>query len=128
MLLVSTFIEKSPIHGIGLFSKEFISKDTIIWSFNPKLDIVISRKEMAELGVYARETFLRYCYQPDQETYVLCFDDARFINHSDDPNTTDDSKKEGYVIAAKDINSGEEITSNYKVFDLDFQRKLGLNA
>ena len=49
--------------------------------------------------------------------YVLCFDDARYFNHSDNPNcktieSLDD--KEGVEIAGKDIQKGEELTVNYK--------------
>jgi uncharacterized protein len=53
--------------------------------------------------------------------YILCTDDARFINHSSQPNTIDTQEgEEGLTIAARDIQPGEEITSNYEAFDADY--------
>ena len=33
MLLVETYIAESPGKGMGLFSENFIPKDTVIWQF-----------------------------------------------------------------------------------------------
>ncbi len=128
MLMVKTKLGPSKIHGIGLFANENISKGTLIWQYNPELDIKITKECLNSLPDVARDRILHYSYYNDNENlYILCFDDARFFNHSETPNTIDDSSLESAVIAAKDIVIGEEITSNYLVFDGDAMRKLAKN-
>lgn len=86
----------------------------------------------ATLSESARAQFLNYSYKnPKTGKYVLCADDARFFNHSENPtaedlyfdNPTEDS--EGITIAACDIDPGVEITSDYRAFDGDARRHLG---
>ena len=128
MLLVKTRIEPSLIHGIGLFADEAIAKGTIIWRCAPGLDLVFDESIRAALPVVARQDFMKYAYlDRDTGKYVLCFDDARFLNHSDEPNIVDGhDNKDGWGIdiAAREIAAGEELTCNYKDFDADFDWKL----
>ena len=42
MLQVRTFIEKSQIHGFGLFAAENIPKGIVVWEYNPTIDKEIS--------------------------------------------------------------------------------------
>ncbi|MFA6973814.1 MAG: SET domain-containing protein [Parcubacteria group bacterium] len=128
MLLVKTKIGSSGIQGNGLFADQFIPKGTPIWKFKSGLDIIVSKDDVSSLPEIGKKQFLNYCYL-NQKTnkYVLCFDDARFFNHSDDPNTGNiDSfdDEEGIDIAIKDIGIGEEITCDYKEFDGDADYKL----
>ena len=44
MLVVKTYINKSKIHGFGLFAGENIKKGTVIWKFNPVIDRKFNRK------------------------------------------------------------------------------------
>jgi SET domain-containing protein len=55
---------------------------------------------------------------------VLCVDNTKHIDHSDDPNLIDkpDSSQEH---AARDIAVGEELTCNYFIADPEAARKLG---
>ncbi len=49
---------------------------------------------------------------------MLCGDDARFFNHSDTPNCFDfPDERGGTTVAARDIDPGEELTSDYASFD-----------
>jgi SET domain-containing protein len=53
---------------------------------------------------------------------VLCADNARFMNHADEPNTTRvhiDGAIEDDDIATRDIRVGEEMTCDYRLFDAD---------
>lgn len=111
MLIVKTYLDKSPINGIGLFAGEFIPKGTKIWIFAPKLDLAFKRVEVKNKNIF--DFLNKYCFKHNGH-YILCTDDGRFINHSDTPNT--DDKTFPYTIAAKDIEQGEEITSNYNDF------------
>ncbi len=129
MLLVKTKIGPSPIHGIGLFAAEFIPKGTRTWTFNPHLDKFYSAAEVERMPEPARTTFKNYCYNSSRSgNFVLCFDDARYMNHSDDANCLGNSddvvEGEWGDVAVRDIQIGEEMTNDYKDFDKDFGYKM----
>ena len=50
--------------------------------------------------------------------------DARYFNHSEEPNTVDLDGPEGPTVAARDIQPGEELTCDYRLFDADVLVKL----
>jgi SET domain-containing protein len=132
MLLVKVKVEASKINGTGLFANQFIPKGTTIWIFQPGFDIRIDKNELEKLPKVAKEAFLKYAYlNVTTYKYVLCFDDARFFNHSDSPNCIEadspDGEEEGITVAVRDILPGEELTSNYKDFDADFDYKMSLS-
>lgn len=107
MLLVKTRVDKSPIHGVGLFAAQDIPKGTRIWEFNKFVDLAIAPKDLESLTGPARETVERLSYYCDeQEAYILSADGAQYMNHSEDPNIDDD-------IALRDIAEGEELTEDY---------------
>ena len=59
---------------------------------------------------------------------MLCFDDSRFMNHSETP-TIEDGEPYGLGdgdIAVRDIYEGEELTYNYIKEDADYARKFGI--
>ncbi len=129
MLLVQTKIGPSPIHGIGIFADEFIPKGTRIWEYRSGVDSKLSEAFVRSLPAPAQTHMRNYAYK-NRVTgeYVLCGDDARFFNHSDTPNTEDldDSvlvEGEGVTIAARDIQPGEEIVSDYRTFDANSDAK-----
>jgi uncharacterized protein len=123
MLLVKTELKPSPISGIGLYAAEFIPKGTLIWKFVPQIDIRLDLQEYERLKkTYDFSTVDKYIYKSKlTNTYILCGDDGRFINHSSNPNTIDTQENaEGLTIASRDIQAGEEITSDYAAFDADY--------
>lgn len=129
MLMVKTKLGKSKLHGIGLFAAEFIPKGTVTWRFMPGLDLIVSPDTLLQLSEPARGQFLNYCYVDKYtKNFILCFDDERFINHSDTDfnivQNNSESETEGVEIAARDIQEGEELICNYNHFDFDAQRKL----
>jgi SET domain-containing protein len=113
MLLVKTYLDKSKIHGIGVFAGEFIRKGTKMWRFVEGYDRAYSPKEFARLPKAARNFLSHYAYRVDGEI-LFTVDNDRHINHSDDPNTY---LKGGYAIARRNIRKGEEITNDYREFD-----------
>ena len=113
MLLVKTYVDKSSIHGHGVFAAEFIRKETKIWRFVEGVDRFYSPKEFARLPKPARDYIKSYGYRVDGEI-LFTVDNDHYINHSDDPNTY---LKNGYAIACRDIRKGEEITNDYREFD-----------
>lgn len=129
MLLVKTKIGPSKINGIGLFADQFIPQGTPVWKFQEGFDLEISETDLASLSAPARKQFLKYSYKNiETGKYILCFDDARFFNHANQPNCTEvlSTKEidEPVDIAACDIQIGEELTCDYKTFDGDFNNKI----
>lgn len=124
MLLVKTKIGPSKIHGIGLFADQLIIKGTTVWKFVENFDLKINKNALGNLPNQAKETILAYAYLNKNEDYVLCSDNAKFFNHSDQPNVTAPENDDEPNLAVCDIQPGEELTQNYKSFDADFEYKL----
>lgn len=123
MLLVKTKIGPSKIHGIGLFADQFIPKNTPIWKFSLGLDIKLTENELIKLPQNAQDFIQHYCYHSIiDNTYVILFDDARFFNHSKNPNVVSvdiPDDPEGVEIASRDIEPGEELLCDCREFDID---------
>jgi SET domain-containing protein len=119
MLLVKTYLDRSEIHGIGLFAGERIPRGTVVWRRSPDIDILLSPEQVASLHPAARAQIEKYTYLDRVlGSLVLCGDDARFFNHSDSPNCRDfPDAQGGTTVAARDIDAGEELTSDYASFD-----------
>ena len=126
MLLVKTKVGPSPVHGLGLFADEFIPKGTRIWEFCESVDSRFDKSRLEGMSEEEQDALLMHTYvNPRTNLYVLCGDDARYINHSDQPNPHDIDfddglfNGEGITIAARDIQPGEELLSDYRAFDAD---------
>lgn len=123
MLLVDTYLAPSKIEGIGLFAQKPIPKGTKIWEFTPGFDLELSPEEVDHLAECSRERILNYAYFNAQKMrHILCSDDARFMNHSEDPNVMDvgfdnGNGNEGEAFAARDIAPDEELTEDYRTYD-----------
>ncbi|MBL9009305.1 MAG: SET domain-containing protein [Myxococcales bacterium] len=122
MLLVKTYIDKSPVHGLGLFAAEPIAKGQEVSRFVPGYDSICFPEQYAQLPPLAQR-FLR-CYGFPLETlagqlgrpvedlrggWALEVDNMRFCNHSDTPNLSTD----GPVRALCDIQPGDEMFQCY---------------
>ena len=123
MLLVKTKIGPSKIAGIGLFADEFIPKGKWIWRFKEGFDLRVDANYPNSLPEPAKSFFATHAYQNNKTLkYVLCADDSRFFNHSNNPNThciKDPEDEETADIASRDIQIGEELTVDYREFDTD---------
>ena len=124
MLLVKTRLGVSSIHGIGLFADEFIPKGTVIWKYEPSVDLKLTFPQIEALPESSREQIQKYTYREHHSNmYVLCGDDARFFNHAPAiANCTDvqNGSLEGdLTLALRDIEPGEELTCDYAKFDMD---------
>ena len=118
MLTVKTHIAPSRIHGIGLYADEPIPAGTVIWEFTPLFDVVFTEADIERLPPPARPHVDKYAYyDTDRAAFVLCGDDARFMNHADAPNTFEESGKR--TVARRDISAGEEITCDYAELGID---------
>ena len=126
MLLVKTKVAPSPVHGLGLFADQFIAKGARIWEYNEAVDSRFDASRLVGIAEHEQDDLLKHTYlNPRSGLYVVCGDDARYMNHADEPNTEDIGYDDGLVngegvtIAARDIQPGEEILSNYRAFDAD---------
>jgi uncharacterized protein len=128
MLLVSTSVKPSPIHGLGCFTNERIRRGQVVWEFDPRVDVPIRMDELSALPPVVQEVFHALGYvemRGGARTVILCADHGRHVNHSDRPNLIDGGPNTDTQIAARDIEIGEELTCDYWSFDLDAERKLG---
>ncbi len=123
MLLVKTYIGQSQISGIGLFADQFIPAGEPVWGFKEGFDLVIGQEQLKQLSASAIKQVKNYAYLSSEDNFVLCADDARFINHSFQSNTIDDESEKGLKYAKYDIQRGQEITSDYSVFDKSFTNR-----
>lgn len=129
MLRVKTYLDKSLIHGIGVFADENIAKGQIVWQFVPLFDRVLDETEWFTImknGHPLDKNFLRkYGFWDLQiNKIILSGDNDRFTNHSDNPNTK--PNEIGDMIAVRDIMKGEEITANYYEIDGYADEKLSM--
>jgi len=111
MLLVKTYLDKSPIHGVGVFANELIKKGTVIWQFDPRIDIIMTPEQVDKLPDTAKRFILRMAipYPFWVDNYCIAVDNINYMNHSDDPNVSDTVPS----IALQDIEQGTELTNNY---------------
>ena len=117
MLLVRVRVDRSAIHGLGVFTLEPIAKDTPVWRFTPGFDLDVDPELVQRQPEPLRERLLHYGYiDPRLGRYILCCDDARFMNHSDTANLQPDFSlgRYGIDVAARDIRPGEELTVDYR--------------
>ena len=117
MLLIKTKLTASSIHGFGVVADEHIKKGAEVWRFQPGFDLEKTKEEVAALPEHAREWLKQFAYLDHHiDQYILSFDNARFINHSEVPNIRPDYGKErhGVGIAQSDITPGDELTINYR--------------
>lgn len=121
MLLVPTRLAPSSIHGLGVFAVEPVGKGTPIWRFAKGLDMEFEAAVVETLPPHVRTFFSHYGYlDRNVNRIVLCFDDARFVNHSTTPNVATDYARDPYGldVALRDIAAGEELTMDYANFEL----------
>src|SRR5688572_16346164 len=89
--------------GHGLVAKALIPKGTITWALGPD-DIVLppDSPRLEEPGLKAE--LPRHAYQNPRGFWVFCRDEARYMNHSCEPNTS--SIGSLCDIAVRDIQPG----------------------
>lgn len=120
MLLVRVRLDRSPIHGFGVFADEAIAEGQPVWRFTPGFDLAVDPRLLEALPELQRETLLHYGYLDARtKRFVLCCDAARFLNHSETPTLTADFTDDRYGVdrAARDIAPGEELTVDYALLE-----------
>jgi len=111
MLLIKTYLDKSPIHGVGVFTAEGVKQGTPVWQFNPLIDRILIPEQLEQLPAITR-TFIESVAIPypfGTGNYCLALDHASYMNHSLEPNVS----SQEINLALRDIPKGTELTVNY---------------
>lgn len=114
MLKIKTYVDKSKIHGLGVFSSEFVPAGTIIWQYNPLFTVKIKKEDIAK---YSEEELSHldegeYYWIDKEGNYMFPMDNDRFMNHSSNPNVVEGGDM--LSVAARDIEPGDELTADYR--------------
>ncbi len=119
MLHPAIKLRRSKIQGKGLIAVKKIPKGTILWRLSNK-DRIYSLQKYRKFSAKYRKLLNKYCYA-DGPNLIYCTDDAKYLNHSCDPNG---SGLETVVmdIAIKDILKGEEVAYDYALLMVDGER------
>lgn len=96
-------VKQSHIVGKGLFAKKQIKKGTVVVQWHPQ---VLTQLEASKLPA---EEQAHYLY-PEGDKILWMQSPERYINHSCEPNTHVVGQSD---VASRDIQVGEEITSDY---------------
>ncbi len=99
-----------PEIGWGVVAIRPIPKGTITWALDC-LDQRYTREQFLALPSYAQKQLETYSYVDRHGRHVLCWDHARFVNHSCDANCL--SVGYDFEMAIRDIAAGEELTDDY---------------
>ena len=119
MLRVSTYLAPSRIAGVGLFSSDHLPTGTRIWEYTEGVDWKMTADELSRFPEPFQSRMRHYVYLGDSGLYVLCGDNARFMNHSFTPNCDDSGS---VTTAFRNIEPGEELTCDYRGFDEESRR------
>ena len=121
MLLIDTYLDKSKIQGVGVFSNQNVKKGEKIKEVRPEFEIEFDSHNLPKMPLCLAKLINSHAYERElgSKILVLGIDNEKYLNHSDNPSVDD----EGYAL--KDIKIGDEITINYKDFD-DSVEKLWL--
>lgn len=119
MIHIKYNLDKSEHHGVGLFANQNISKGTLIYTASPLLDVNLTQEQFDSLDEKEKHEVQWWGFfdEPSQKWHVD-FDVSHFINHSYEATVTQDSAHaDAYLVAARDIQAGEELTQNYLEFE-----------
>lgn len=105
----------NDIIGYGVVAKKFIPKGTITW-VQDELDQIFTPQRAQMLSPVMQTYLDTYCFTNGEGNHVLCWDNAKFINHSF--NSSCMSTAYDFEIAVRDIHPGEQLTDDYGYLNL----------
>lgn len=125
MMIVPTYVGPSAIEGVGIFAAEPIKQGTAIWALDDRFDHQFQPGEVEAMSDLLKTFVERYGYphMTRPGITVVEFDNGRFMNHCDSPNTNFTDPDIGWAI--RDIAAGEELTCDYREFDPGFVMQPG---
>ena len=106
----------NDVIGYGVVATKFIPKGTITW-VQDDLDRVYSPEDIAKVNPIMLPHLDRYCFTNSKGYKVLCWDNAKFVNHSFNPSCM--STAYDFEIAIRDIHPGEQLTDDYGYLNVE---------
>jgi hypothetical protein len=100
----------NDIIGYGVVAKKLIPKGTITW-VQDELDQIFTPQKAQSLSPLMQDYLEIYCFTNGAGNKVLCWDNAKFVNHSF--NSSCMSTAYDFEIAIRDIQPGEQLTDDY---------------
>jgi len=97
--------------GYGLFATQTIPKGTVTF-VQDDLDIVIPSDQI--LSPQLAPLVERFSYDSPDGSRIISWDFGKYMNHCCFANTL--TTGYGFEIAVRDINPGEEVTDDYRIF------------
>jgi uncharacterized protein len=107
----------NPQIGHGVFATRLIPTGTITWA-RDRLDQAFTPAAIEHLPAIYYDIVLKYSFIDARGCFVLCWDHARFVNHSCNP--TCRSAGYDFEVAVRDIAPGEELTDDYGSLNLEY--------
>ncbi|QRY55495.1 SET domain-containing protein [Sphingobacterium siyangense] len=102
--------------GYGVVATDFLPKGTITW-VQDSLDRIFSLGEAEGLPKVQKEILDKFSFTNSRGEKVLCWDNAKFVNHSFRPSCF--STAYDFEIAIRDIYPGEELTDDYGYLNIE---------
>lgn len=102
--------------GYGVVAKNFIPKGTITWVLD-KFDREFTTCQYDEFEDVYKNLLNTYAYKNNLGNLVLCWDNARFVNHSFKSNCL--TTAYNFEVAVRDIYPGEQLTDDYGYLNID---------
>lgn len=122
-----TELRPSALHGMGLFAKRDIPANTVWWKARRSRVLLINRSHYGTLlgselnpimGNLLQIASHYGYYSARLDSIVVCLDNARYVNHSFQPNSgapTNGDPLSSMTLRA--IRAGEEILEDYSCYD-----------
>ncbi|HYR83247.1 MAG TPA: SET domain-containing protein-lysine N-methyltransferase [Terriglobia bacterium] len=101
--------------GYGVVATRLIPRGTITWVADG-LDHVFTTAQIEDIAPMLRPLVEKYSWTNGKGQSILCWDHARFINHSCEASCL--SAGFDFEIAVRDIFPGEELTDDYGTLNL----------
>jgi len=101
--------------GFGVVATKLIPKGTITW-VQDELDRVFQPEEPENFNPVAKEQLEKYSFRNSNGEHILCWDIAKFMNHSFRSNCL--STSYNFEVAIRDIAINEELTDDYGYLNL----------
>jgi hypothetical protein len=102
--------------GYGVVATKNIPEGTITW-VQDDLDRIFYTSQVEKLHPKSLKMLDKYAFRNRFGDLVLCWDLAKYVNHSFNSNCF--STAYGFEIAIKDIEIGEELTDDYGYLNID---------
>jgi hypothetical protein len=111
--------------GYGVVATHFIPHGTVTW-VRDDFDQAFAATQVERLAPLYRDIVEKYCFVDGLGDFILCWDLARYLNHSCDPSCR--SAGYDFELAVRDIHPGEELTDDYGSLNLEYDFRCACTA